>query len=93
MPHITPEDRVLLNDFGYISDVAGELNYEITKLIIQYLSNREGGFRYQHLNDVTGALENAKQEFVRLVVIPYENKKIAENGNVYQKFLEENKLV
>jgi len=32
---------------------------------------------------VLGALEGAKTEFIRRVITPYENKKCAENGDVY----------
>jgi hypothetical protein len=35
------------------------------------------------MNDVVGALEGAKAEFQRIVVAPYEDKKMAENGDVY----------
>jgi len=35
---------------------------------------------HKTLNSVVGILECAKQEFIRKVVNPYENKKIIENG-------------
>lgn len=60
---------------------AGELNFAITKLIKGYL--RYTGNRYQALNDVLGALEGAKLEFYRRVVVPYEDGKIEENGDVW----------
>lgn len=60
---------------------AGELNFALANLIKGYL--RYTGTRYQSLNDVLGALEGAKLEFYRRVVVPYENGKIEENGDVW----------
>jgi len=41
------------------------------------------GPSYQTINDIIGALEGAKMEFYRRVVVPYEDKKIKDNGDVY----------
>jgi hypothetical protein len=60
---------------------AGELNYAITCLVRGYL--RQNGLRYQQINDVVGALEGAKLEFYRRVVVPYEDRKMLANGDVY----------
>ncbi len=38
---------------------------------------------YQAINDCIGAVEGAKLEFYRLIAVPYEEKKILENGNAY----------
>ncbi len=62
---------------------AGELNFAITRLIVKYLQNPDQPMSYQRLNDCLGALEGAKLEFYRRVVIPYENGKKATNGDVY----------
>jgi hypothetical protein len=40
-------------------------------------------YNYQRLNDALGALEGAKLEFYRRVVVPYEDWKMTENGDVY----------
>jgi hypothetical protein len=60
---------------------AGELNYAVTNLVLGYIAQH--GKNYQHINDVIGALEGAKLEFYRRLVGPYEDTKIAENGDVY----------
>lgn len=60
---------------------AGDLNYMISLMAKAYIAAK--GLRYEHLNAVVGALDSAKAEFQRRVVAPYENKKIAENGDVY----------
>ena len=63
-------------------DNAGELNYLITDLIIDYINAH--GQSYQTYNDIIGALEGAKYELYRRQVAPYEDEKIVENGDVYQ---------
>jgi hypothetical protein len=60
---------------------AGELNYEITLKLKKYL--KTNGISYKTINDIVGALESAKIEFYRRVVVSYEEKKIFENGDVY----------
>jgi len=62
---------------------SGELNYMVTKLLITYLKNNK--INYQVCNDIVGALDNAKDEFRRRIQHPYENNKIKENGDVYEK--------
>lgn len=84
MPYI-PEWRRIDLEEGATPDSPGELNYAITDLITRYLWNKDKN--YQHINDVVGALEGAKQEFYRRIVGPYEDKKIKENGDVYPDWL------
>jgi hypothetical protein len=59
----------------------GELNYAITSILIEYVQTQ--GLRYQVINDVLGALEGSKLEFYARVARPYEDTKIAANGDVY----------
>lgn len=61
-------------------DDAGDLNFVFTRIIQQYL---KGKIKYQHVNDIIGALESAKFEFYRRVVSDYEDNKIEENGDIY----------
>jgi hypothetical protein len=85
MPYITQERREELrrnsNASNRFAVTAGELNYIVTHILIDYV-NREG-LNYQRINDVIGALEGAKLEFYRRVVAPYESAKMAVNGDVY----------
>ena len=82
MPYIKKEDKLRVFSDGPVN--AGELNFAITSLIIEYLFYvRDANLNYQKINDCLGALEGAKLEFYRRVVVPYEEKKIAENGDVY----------
>jgi len=61
----------------------GDLNYAITRLCDGYLTSYPE--TYSAYNEVVGALECAKQELYRRLIAPYENKKIKENGDVYDK--------
>lgn len=80
MPYINGSKRIdILN--GSAAITPGELNYKITLLLIDYW-NRVG-HKYQTINDIIGALECAKLEFNRRVVVDYENQKALENGEVY----------
>lgn len=83
MPYITEERRRALKYKNNLPSSAGELNYLFTELIKSYL--RLKGESYQTYNDVVGALEGSKLELYRRKVVPYEDKKITENGDVYVK--------
>lgn len=78
MPYIPIDQRVRAQ---HDPRDAGELNFAITQLLVQYL--RVKGTRYTTFNDIVGALEGAKLEFYRRVVGPYETQKALTNGDVY----------
>lgn len=78
MPYINEQDREVA---AVTPRAAGELNYAITRLCWEYLADEEPTYRL--INDVLGALEGAKLEFYRRVAVPYEDIKMAENGDVY----------
>lgn len=81
MPYIKQEQRLELhNQQGRIIQTPGELNYMFTYLIKNYI--HFNGENYQAINDIMGALEGAKLEFYRRTVVPYEDQKIKENGDV-----------
>jgi hypothetical protein len=82
MPYIDPVRRVKLLEFKDQPQNAGELNFLITHLITNYISFK--GEKYQHYNDVIGALEGAKIELYRRKIAPYEDVKALENGDVYE---------
>lgn len=81
MPYIKQEQRDEIQ-FSIAPKDAGEFNYLITELAIQFL-HRNGKPRYQDMNDIIGALEGCKLELYRRLVAPYEDQKIYENGDVY----------
>ena len=87
MPYLAKSKRVLVHpaprSIAMSPDPSpGELNYAITALVKDYLESR--GTSYATINEVIGVLECAKLELYRRVAAPYENKKCAENGDVYQ---------
>ncbi len=79
MPYIKKEDRESVARIGPVT--AGELNYAITILLLNYWNLHSKN--YLTINDLIGALEGAKLEFYRRIVVPYENTKITQNGDVY----------
>lgn len=81
MPYIKQEDRVALYfEPSDTPQTAGELNYVFTKICHRYWV--ENGKNYQAFNDIIGALEGCKLELYRRKVVPYEDIKILENGDV-----------
>jgi hypothetical protein len=83
MPYIKQETRErLLDDMAEMPETAGELNFVITSIINGYRHTK--GLNYQTINDIVGALEGAKLEFYRRVAAPYEDSKMAQNGDVYE---------
>lgn len=60
-----------------IHQLAGNLNYIITRLLIGTEPDH-----YHDFNELVGVLECAKLELYRRRIAPYENKKIKENGDV-----------
>ena len=80
MPYILKERRTELIESDPTCRNAGELNYIFTIICKEYFEDHPN---YQGINDIVGALEGCKLEFVRRIVNPYEDKKILENGDCY----------
>jgi hypothetical protein len=55
----------------------GALNYAVTKTVKELYP-----IKYFHLNRAIGVLTAIKDELYRVVVAPYEDEKIKENGTV-----------
>jgi hypothetical protein len=82
MPYIDQEKRDTFLQGNGVMNVAGHLNFVLTKVCLEYIENNNGP-SYKNYNDVIGALECCKLEMYRRAVAPYEDKKIEENGDVY----------
>ena len=83
MPYIPRKRREDLRiTVADLPGTSGELNYTLTQAVLGYLSDR--GTSYSAMNDIIGALEACKLEFYRRVVVPYEETKREENGDVYE---------
>lgn len=85
MPYIKPKNRgkldAAIDSLILRIDNKGELNYTVSRLMSGYVVQR--GKNYQNLSDAMAALADAIKEFYRRVVVPYENKKIEMNGDVF----------
>lgn len=81
MPYLTPSEKKALERGTIEPSTPGHLNYCFTKLALEYIELH--GLEYATINDIVGALEGAKLEFYRRVVVPYENTKIKMNGDVF----------
>jgi len=89
MPYIPVERREeFWNNHKLLPETAGELNFYITDLLIDYAIVK-GGSSYNTYNEIVGVLECCKLEFVRRLLNPYEDQKIKDNTDVY--FTQENK--
>lgn len=93
MPYIPMTQRLNISDelanksLEWTPANAGELNYLVSRFIANYIE--KNGLKYANCNEMIGALECAKLELYRVMVGPYEDDKIAENGGVYRHPLEE----
>jgi hypothetical protein len=86
MPYITQEKRNQLSYAAHHADSPGELNFLLTEMCLSYLSGLSPVKKnvYTDYNDVIGALECCKLEMYRRAIAPYEDEKIAQNGDVYE---------
>lgn len=85
MPYIDKTDREYmasdLNSLSHRITTVGELNYAMTQLCRRFLINSPG--KYADYNAIVGTIECMKLEFYRRATAVYEDKKIAEKGDVY----------
>lgn len=85
MPYISQMRRKDLDTEIPDIHTPGELNYMITRMLIEYIrANKKADLSYGLVNEVLGALEGAKMEFYRRVVAPMEDQKKKLNGDVYE---------
>jgi hypothetical protein len=86
MPYIKDVKRRALLDSHLIPvagacESVGDLTYALTRLVDQWIVDH--GVSYATLSAAVGVVECMKLELYRRVVAPYEDTKIAENGDVY----------
>ena len=80
MPYVDEKTRIFIAGGGEVTRV-GELNYKITKVILDYISKK--GESYQTYNDVLGVLTAIPLELYRRKIGAYEDEAIKRNGDVY----------
>lgn len=91
MPYIPQIHRTIISDclsddsLNWVPSNAGDLNFVVSTFIANYI--RANGCKYAVLNEMVGALECAKMELNRVIIGPYEDQKIRENGPVYDGIL------
>jgi hypothetical protein len=81
MPYIEKKRRAEIKGLGRQPKTAGELNYKLTVLALEYLETH--GECYQTYAEIVSSFECAKLEMYRRMAAPYEDKKATENGEVY----------
>ena len=87
MPYITKTERPELDELMNpliehikslpVEEQDGSLNYVVTRVFKKVYP-----MKYFHLNRALGVLSAITQEFYRVIVGPYEDTKIKENGSV-----------
>jgi len=96
MPYIKQEQRKKLDSaIDELSDrvvsvvkgeddnaFAGVLNYVSTRLALSIIRKKFGKIRYWMIAIITGVFKNVADEFYRRLAVPYEDKKIDEEGDV-----------
>lgn len=81
MPYVTQQERDWLDVsiFGVDAHLTpGQLNYLVTQIML-----RQKPTNYDQHNEIIGVLESVKLEFYRRAVVPYEERKKFQNGEVY----------
>lgn len=81
MPYIPQADRKELDGQARFATNPGELTYQISRLVAAYW--RQHPHKFQTIAEILGSLSASESEFYRRVVLPYENAKLAQNGDVY----------
>ncbi|KKL18537.1 hypothetical protein LCGC14_2474530 [marine sediment metagenome] len=88
MPYVSQQHRKdwadlvdLVEHAGIVHEAtAGQINYFITKLLLTWLGPHP---QYGDYNAAVGVLECIQLELYRRAVVPYEDKKCSEHGDVY----------
>ena len=90
MPYISEERR---DKYGELEDMlacimeeelpAGDLNYIISRIMVLSMCPSGMVSSYTRANTIIGVLECAKMELYRRFIVPYEDKSIINNGDIF----------
>jgi hypothetical protein len=88
MPYLPQSERddISCELAGFTPHTGGELQYAIAYMINNYYNRLVRlGYppRYADMEQMMGALDGAAREHYRMVVAPYEDEKMNQNGGVY----------
>lgn len=86
MPYIKDNRKDPVLNQVKILDTSGDLTYAITAICLTWLESNNKVNSFENLSNIIKALECAKLEFYRRVMVPYENNKLSENSDVYITF-------
>lgn len=78
MPYIDPKRRTA----SLKPNSVGELTFQLTRDCLNYLHSIDGVYTFSDYAEIIAALECTKQEFYRRAVVPYEEQKIKQNGDL-----------
>jgi hypothetical protein len=85
MPYTKQVDRnkvdLLINEMSKQIIAKGDLNYAICELTAQLIL-KSGGLSYTSVSNWIDGVHGAERELTRRLLNPYEDEKIAENGDV-----------
>lgn len=81
MPYIKKDRRFMLDEGMDTPQNCGELNYNITKMIVAYLRDKKES--YQTYNDILGVLTAIQYELYERKIVTYEAQKCTQNGDVF----------
>ena len=84
MPYTKDEDRTMreiIPKLVNLIKVKGDLNYTICEIVGQ-LCLRDGGISYTSTSNWIDGVHGAERELTRRLLNPYEDIKIAENGDL-----------
>lgn len=89
MPYIKQKDREVIDPSlqTFITDLKtknmlgpGRMNYIISTLLTEFYPVARG---YSGINEAMGVLSCVSSEYYRRLAVPYEQDKIAENGDIF----------
>ena len=85
MPYIKEEDRppidAAVDNLVKVLKAKGEYNYAMTRLVHEFVKSKPR-VCYDSLSEAHGLAQDVAAEFYRVVVAPYEDEKIKQNGAV-----------
>lgn len=85
MPYIKQEFRPAIEEKAkaLIESIncAGDMNFAFTVIAREFAKKKK--ISYATFNEIVGAFECCKLELYRRAIAPYEDKKIEENGDVF----------
>jgi len=86
MPYIKQRDREALSDGSLFPYDEGDLAYVLTEKTLRFLYGGAGktALGFSDYATAMGIIECVKLELYRRMVAPYEDKKMKENGDVYE---------